>query len=185
MTIPQVLQAVAISFCFSQLAGAETTDAEAIALNNQAVKSIHADHLDEAEKTLLQALNHWGTRQSPEAAAAHNNLAQVYKLQNQFAKADAHYRKAIDLWEQIQGPRSVSLAKGLMNLSDLYRVQGKVSGAVKLLERAMAIFEEGSKDSLDARNRLAEAYVALGRTTEARRLQRGPASNSLLQSDSH
>ena len=117
------------------------------------------------------------------AAAAHNNLAQVYKMKAQCAKADPHYRQAIEIWETTVGPLHPNVGKGLMNLADLNRVHGKLAGSAKLLERAIAIFQPGSMESLDARNRLSTVYAALGLTIEARRLHRGLASISLLQSN--
>ena len=70
------------------------------------------------------------------------HLALFYEGRGDYAKAEAVYKRTLQLVEKILGPDHPDLAVALNNLGDLYTKLGKFSAAESLLERALEIDEK-------------------------------------------
>ncbi len=68
-----------------------------------------------------------------------NNLAELYREQGDYAKAEPLYKKALAIREKALGPTHPTLAKGLENYAALLRTLNRIPEAEKLEARAKAI----------------------------------------------
>jgi tetratricopeptide (TPR) repeat protein len=85
-------------------------------------------------------------------AAAHNNLGNVFLLEGDAARAQAHYQQAIDLREAVAAPHfNLSRALGLNGVEALERVQSEQSRASDLDRAAIKAF---TGDQLQANRKL-------------------------------
>ncbi len=73
-------------------------------------------------------------------ATSLNNLAELYRVQGQYAKAEPLYKRSLAIREKALGPEHPDVAQSLNNLAELYRTQGKYAEAGKLEARAKAIW---------------------------------------------
>jgi tetratricopeptide (TPR) repeat protein len=108
--------------------------------------------------------------------SALDNLAVVYRSQKKFAQAQALYRRAIPLWEQVAGADDPDTATSMNNLATLYYYERKYSEAEPLFIRALAIREKklGAKnpDVINTANHLILVYRAEKKTAEAEELSK-------------
>ena len=72
-----------------------------------------------------------------------NNLAELYKAQGKYAKAEPLYLRGLRIREQSLGD-SPHLATSLNGLGGIYYTQGKYAEAEPLFLRSLSIFEKTS-----------------------------------------
>ncbi len=102
-----------------------------------------------------------------------NNLALLYKSQEQWAEAEPLYKEAIDIYHQLFGTGvNQSLAMMLNNLGGLYLSQGQWEKAEPLLLEAVTIFRQSFETGINqvlarSLNNLAELYRSQSRWAEA------------------
>ncbi len=72
-------------------------------------------------------------------AVAVNNLALLYYLQGEYAKAEPLYRRSLAIWEKALGPAHPYVAASLENYASLLRKTGRADEAADMEARAKAI----------------------------------------------
>jgi CHAT domain-containing protein len=126
----------------------------------------------EAEAVALQGLKlaERGSERAPVIAWL-DRLGKVCFRQKRYAKAEAAYKRSLDLEESLRGPVHGNVAIGLRRLAEVYVAQKRHREALPLVERALAIDEKlrGRDDprlalSLSA---LGDLYRMLGRYADA------------------
>ena len=78
----------------------------------------------------------------PNIAALLNNIAEGYKAQGDYAKAESHLRRALTINEKALGGEHPDVASFLNNLAMLYDTKGDYAKAEPLFRRALAIREK-------------------------------------------
>ncbi|HEX6623813.1 MAG TPA: tetratricopeptide repeat protein, partial [Pyrinomonadaceae bacterium] len=78
----------------------------------------------------------------PEVATALNNLAQLYLVNGDPARAEPLIRRALAVFEKLLGPEHQFVALSLNNLAELYRERGDIARAEPLYRRALAVYEK-------------------------------------------
>ena len=78
----------------------------------------------------------------PAVATNLNNLAELYREQGKYAKAEPLNQRALAIREKALGPEHPAVAASLNNLALLYDAQGKYTEAEPLYRRALAIDEK-------------------------------------------
>ncbi|MCX8072107.1 MAG: tetratricopeptide repeat protein [Candidatus Binatia bacterium] len=68
-----------------------------------------------------------------------NNLALLYQMQGDYAKAEPLYERSLVIREKALGPDHPDVATGLEHLADLYRATGRRSEPEALEQRAAKI----------------------------------------------
>ena len=74
-----------------------------------------------------------------EVATAQNNLAEVYRAQAKYSKAEPLYKNSLAIREKTLEPNHAAVAADLNNLASLLRKTNRKSEAAKLEARANAI----------------------------------------------
>lgn len=104
-------------------------------------------------------------------AAAQNNLAELFRTQGDYAKAETLYLRSLRLLEKTLGPQHLDVASCLNNLAALYQTQGNLTKAEPLYLRSLQIREKelGPDHARVATslNNLAELYHVQGAHTQA------------------
>ena len=77
----------------------------------------------------------------PEVAASLNNLAELYRITGDYAKAEPLYQRALQILEQALGPTHPQVATSLNNLTVLYAAQRDFTKAVMHQARANTVDE--------------------------------------------
>ncbi len=72
-----------------------------------------------------------------------NNLANLYRLKGDYAKAKPLFQRALGIREKTLGREHPDVARSLNNLAVLYRTTGDYAEAEPLFQRALAIQEKG------------------------------------------
>lgn len=128
----------------------------------------------EAEPLATRALTIWEAKLGGEhvnTAIALNNMAQVYRLQARGAEAEPLYRRATSILKKLGSPEA---ARPLTNLADFYLDRGRTVAALAFYIEAQDItrtaFGAGHPQTTAAQLRIARAYEAMGRKTEAARV---------------
>ena len=108
------------------------------------VKAYQQGRYADAEKSFQAAVKEAEgfEPQDPRLATSLNNLAELYRYQGQYAKAESLYKRALSIWEKALGPEHPDVAQSLNNLGVLYLIQGKYAEAEPLHKRALAIREK-------------------------------------------
>jgi tetratricopeptide (TPR) repeat protein len=101
-----------------------------------------------------------------EAARWERNLADVYQLQNQNARAEDFYQQALASAESATNVPAGEQVEYLQALGDFYRLRGQCDRAEPVLKRALAIREQaaGSDSEPDAELDVAVCCDYLGQT---------------------
>jgi tetratricopeptide (TPR) repeat protein len=60
----------------------------------------------------------------PDTAQSLNNLARLYTIVGEYAKAEALYKEALDICQKVLGPEHPYTGASLNNLAQLYEVIG-------------------------------------------------------------
>ncbi|XP_042459364.1 kinesin light chain 3-like [Zingiber officinale] len=98
--------------------------------------------LDEAERFFQAALEEakkgFGEK-DPHVASSCNNLAELYRVKREYAKAEPLYIEAISILEDSYGPNDIRVGAALHNLGQFYFVLRKLEQACKCYERALKI----------------------------------------------
>ena len=121
------------------------------------------------------ASRRWG-RSTPHYAQSLNNLAELYRSQGNYAKAEPLYLQALETNKQVLGEMHPHIAVCLNNLALLYHLQGEYQKAEPLFCRALEITKQtlGEKhpDYATTLNNLAVLYKDLGDYARAEQLFR-------------
>src|SRR5437016_2875790 len=72
----------------------------------------------------------------PYVAQSLNNLAELYRANGEYAKAEPLYQRELAIREKALGPEHTYVATSLHNLAELYRANGEIKQAVIYQERA-------------------------------------------------
>jgi CHAT domain-containing protein/Tfp pilus assembly protein PilF len=75
-------------------------------------------------------------------AEAVNALGLAYNEQGRLSDAEAQFKRALRMWEQIRGAEHRDVATNLNNLARVHMEQGRYAEAEPLLRRALAIWEK-------------------------------------------
>ncbi|MCG8423562.1 MAG: serine/threonine-protein kinase [Proteobacteria bacterium] len=97
---------------------------------------------------------------SADAAYATNYLGRLYRVQRKYAQARRHHQRALELFEGSFGPEHESVAAALTGLGWVEIGLGNPTGALDVLERALAIYQRanaGPAQLADVRSALARA----------------------------
>ncbi|MDX1902873.1 MAG: CHAT domain-containing protein [Thermonemataceae bacterium] len=101
-------------------------------LNQEAVRYYNQNKIEKAEEVLKQALNFVDSKysqQSEEYASALFNLAELHKMQKNYAQAQKDYEKSLEIRKKINSPQ---ITKTQISLGDNFFVQGEYSKAVEI-----------------------------------------------------
>src|SRR5262249_38563035 len=71
-----------------------------------------------------------------------NGLAELYRAQGQYAKAEPIYQRALAIQEKDLGPEHPDVASSLNGLAGLFRAQGQTARTEPPHQRALAIREK-------------------------------------------
>lgn len=125
------------------------------ALNNLGAYFVTQRNFTQAETDLERARSIFEARLARESnesyeswlADVYNNLGGLYVATAKFEMAERNFLKAIKIWEVMPGEVN-KYTRGLINLGDLYRRQGKFTDAEPLLRKALQV-RESSKGVSD------------------------------------
>jgi tetratricopeptide (TPR) repeat protein len=81
---------------------------------------------------------------------ANNNLATPYHQLGRYADAEAHYKRALAIWEKSPGPDHPDVGTALFNLGSAYRLQSKFADAEISYRRGVEITIQRSGRGNDA-----------------------------------
>jgi tetratricopeptide (TPR) repeat protein/transcriptional regulator with XRE-family HTH domain len=109
-----------------------------------------------------------------EGAHLFNQAGYYLKERALHAEAEAFYRRALAIREQVLGPEHLDTAQSLYNSARLYYEQGKYADGEQLYLRVLAIREQvlgpEHPDTAHCLNNLALLYVSQGKYVEAEQL---------------
>ena len=97
-----------------------------------------------AEKLLIEALSQaemW-EKSDQRLATVLYNLGEVYRKQQEFAKAEPYFWKALPIWAKSVGAEHQEMAKGLMSLAKIYARKREYTKAEPLIKQALKIQEK-------------------------------------------
>jgi len=97
-----------------------------------------------AERLLLDALpqaERWGESDQRLANVLYN-LGEVYRRQQNFAKAEPYFWRALPIWAKSVGPEHPEMAKGLTSLTHIYVSKQEYTKAEPLIKQALKIQEK-------------------------------------------
>jgi tetratricopeptide (TPR) repeat protein len=103
-----------------------------------------------------------------------NNLAALYRVQGQYAKAEPLFQRALAIDQKALGPEHPVVAMDLNNQAELYRVQGQCAKAEPLYQQALGVLEKalppGHPDLATVLENYANCLAKLDRGDESKRL---------------
>jgi CHAT domain-containing protein/Tfp pilus assembly protein PilF len=103
---------------------------------------------------------------SPHVARSLNNLALLYKVKGDYARAEPLYERALSIFEKALGPDHPDVAQSLNNLALQYATKGDYARAEPIWQRALSIFEKAlgpdHPDVAQSLNNLAVLYLVKG-----------------------
>lgn len=128
------------------------------------------------DRAATQAQMRFGERPEIEAAI-HATLGRAYHNLGDLSNAEIHRRRALDLHEQIDGPRDPKTLRAESDLAQILAVTGRKPEALASAKRVLAIAREelGSHHPLALKflSRFAVAYYQTGDTARAREAASG------------
>ncbi len=146
-------------------------------LNQEVEELYRAGQYDRAvtvAQAALEAAEKNAGPDHPDVATSLNNLAELYRVQGAYAKAEPLYKRSLAIWENA-GPDHPNVATSLNNLAGLYKAQGDYAKAEPLFKRSLAIREKAlgpdHPDVAVSLENLAELYRATNRWAEAEKLE--------------
>jgi eukaryotic-like serine/threonine-protein kinase len=170
-------------------AGAETLLNEALSIQRKLFGEDHSEvaeslsvlgyvksaqrHFPEAERYYLKAIAICERAQISVdvCARAHNNLGQIYYVQDRFSDAEREMRIALFQRQQLYGESHPDVAMSMSTLANVMAIRGNSAQAVKLSAGAVATLERAgrgqSREAALARNGYADALYRAGRHEEA------------------
>jgi tetratricopeptide (TPR) repeat protein len=146
--------------------------------DHDATEAYFEHRIADAERLFIAAVKRAETfgPHSARLATALNNLAELYRVQGEFAQAEPHYWRALTIDEQVLGPDHLDLARDLHNLALLYRAQGRYADAEPLCRRALEIRQKGlppeHPGTAATLSNLLAIYLAQGKYAQAEPLYR-------------
>ena len=167
--------ALGVALVLATTAGAESH--AWFVLTSEGQSALERGEYARAEQLLLAAL-HEADESGPgtiRQAASLNNLAVLYEAQNELARAEGLYQRALSIQEQLLGPTHPAFALGLATLADVERRRGQFVQAELRFRRALAAQERGLGTMHPALartlDRLATLLRQTGRDAEAASLE--------------
>ena len=141
------------------------------------VQAFQQGRYAEAEPFLVAAVEEaeaFGPQDS-RLAESLNSLAELYRLQGNYAEAEPLYQRSLTIAEQALGPDHPNVGTSLNNLAALYSDQGNYAEAEPLYQRSLTIREQAlGPDHPDVAETL-EGFAALlrqtGRSAEADQME--------------
>jgi len=100
-----------------------------------------------------------------EVAVNPNNLAALLQARGERDEAEALYRQALSIKENLFGRNHLEVAWTCNNLAMLFREQGRHIQALSLCRRALHTFKKCFRPSHPTRRQCAENYALLQRET--------------------
>ncbi|GAQ89974.1 hypothetical protein KFL_005840070 [Klebsormidium nitens] len=136
--------------------------------------------LEEAEKYLTQALEQaklgFGEHDQ-HVASSYQNLAELYRIREDFARAEPLYVKAIDQLKATVGPEDFTVGQAMHNLAGCYLVQRNFDMAREYYEQALEIkgkaLSTAHPEYANTQFHLGEVLRLQGRHDDAATLMRG------------
>ena len=130
---------------------------DAVTLTRQGLEMTNQGRYREAEEFLRHAVEIAG----PTNATAVYNLASLYQRQGRFKEAERLHRLALQHIEQMHGPFDPAVAQSLNDLGALYRLVGRYSEAIGVLERAVQVLDRNAPQRFASavHNNLGNAYL--------------------------
>ncbi len=174
MPILRVSGAVLLSM-FIALAPLQAQTSKGLdALNSEMARLYQAGRYQDAiplAERILKLTEQTFSQDHPNAGAARNNLAELYRAQGRAAEAEALYKRDLAITTKALGPDHADIGITLDNLAQLYQDQGYYEGAEALYKRALAIDEKAlgpDHPSVGTTlHNLAGLYYAAGNLEEA------------------
>ncbi len=118
---------------------------EAKQLNKQVIELYNAGKYNEAiapaERALFMTEKVLGKEHS-DVATTLNNLAELYKAQGLYEKAEPLHLRSLAIYEKVMGKEHPLVATSLNNLAELYKAEGRYEKAEPLYLRSLAIYEK-------------------------------------------
>ena len=104
----------------------------------------------DAEPLFQRALEIHEEDRSPTSYLPHHlqEFAKLYELQGKYEAAEALYRRAPEVCEQLQGANSLFTARGLDDLAGFCRARGRYAEAEGLYRRSLTIVEENVRSQV-------------------------------------
>lgn len=129
----------------AQACSTSTTKAPAPAIPGQSTRLPSPSHVS-AEQQLLQTVKHAESlgKGNPLVLSSLYSLADYYRSQRQFDKAEEQYQKALRLKEELSGPNHPDIVTILKNYASLLREAQRYAEAENLTSRASAILAKSS-----------------------------------------
>lgn len=145
------------------------------ALHNLAYIYYKIESYKEAEKKYIEAIvlkKKYFPKDHSFLARSKNGLAEVYKKEKDFQKANILYEKAIALWKKSGSENDmIDMAKGLSNLGTLYEDVGYPEIALEKYKNAIEIFKKYKMTNTVvyavSLNNIASIYHKEGKLTQA------------------
>ena len=120
-------------------------------------------------------------------ANRHDQLALVYFVQGNYAKAEPLYKEIFELFDKRMGANDPSLAMALDNLAACYQAEGKYAEAEPLYQRSLQIYKNSwgtnHPAAANARRHYIELLRATNRKEEADKLEAGAQTRLMHNSD--
>lgn len=144
-----------------------------IALSNAGRQAFQESRYQEAEQFFSQAVQEADNLASEDQRLAQSldNLAEVHRLQGNYAEAEPLIQQSLAIWEEVFGPNHLDVATSLNNLATLYQDQGDYTEAEPLYQRSLGILEgvlgPEHPDVVATLNNLALLYQVEGKYAEA------------------
>jgi tetratricopeptide (TPR) repeat protein len=176
---PRVRQALLVLAAFLQaLVGSALEEAVPLekALNERVLQLLKLHRFEEAKETARTAVEKFSStfgRRYAATATSLRNLALCHSFLREYAEAEPLFLEAVEIREQLYGPKDIHTLETLGELADLYERAGAYPKAELVLKRVLAVQEPwGQKNVMRARTlqRLGVVYTGLGRFEEAEAL---------------
>jgi CHAT domain-containing protein/lipopolysaccharide biosynthesis regulator YciM len=118
---------------------------EAKQLNKQVIELYNAGKYNEAVAPAKRALfitEKVLGKEHSDVATTLNNLAELYKAQGLYEKAEPLHVRSLAIYEKKLGKEDPLVATSLNNLAELYKAEGRYEKAEPLYLRSLAIYEK-------------------------------------------
>jgi hypothetical protein len=146
-----------------------------IAIEDFAVEKNYEAAFELGDELLTQAETEFGAT-STELVDAHLLLASIYRQDSNFADAELHLLRAIDVLELRNGEQSTTLIQPLLTLGDTYFESGAYPEALATFEEARAVGRRAygllNFDQIEIIDRMTASALLMQDLEQARALQR-------------
>jgi len=136
---------VMMSMLLCLSAGARSQDSEvqeARQLHEQAVALYKSSNDQQAlplAKRALEIRERVLGSEHLDTAASMRNLAQLYRVTNDYSRAEELCKRVLEIRERLAGPQHLDTAESLQDLANIYYTTGAYASAEPLYQRALAI----------------------------------------------